>query len=118
MREDLDRLTRDVPADRAVLLSHSPPSETRLDRAANDGKSVDHVPLDQHVGSVAVRRLIERWQPLLALHGHIHESARLTGAWRDRIGRTHLFGGAHDGMELPLVRFRLDALETATRELI
>jgi uncharacterized protein len=26
------------------------------------------------VGSTAVRRLIENYQPLLAVHGHIHES--------------------------------------------
>jgi len=115
---DLDALTRGVPADNAVLLAHAPPDRTNLDRVANDGKTIDHVPLDLHVGSVAIRRVIERWQPRLALHGHIHESARLTGSWRDRIGRTHLFGGAHDDAELALVRFRLDALDEATRELI
>ena len=26
------------------------------------------------VGSVAVRRIIEKYQPVLAVHGHIHES--------------------------------------------
>jgi Icc-related predicted phosphoesterase len=26
------------------------------------------------VGSTAVRELIERYQPMLALHGHVHES--------------------------------------------
>jgi len=35
------------------------------------------------VGSIAVRRFIEERQPLLTLHGHIHESARLTGDWRE-----------------------------------
>jgi Icc-related predicted phosphoesterase len=57
-------------------------------------------------------------QPLLTLHGHVHESARLTHSWRDRIGRTHLFSAAHDGPELALVRFELDDLEGATRELL
>lgn len=118
IQQDLDALTRDVPSANAVLLAHSPPDETTLDRAANDGKLVEHVPLDLHVGSVAIRRLIERWQPLLTLHGHIHESARLTGSWKDRIGRTYLFGAAHDGPELALVRFRLEDLDGATRELI
>jgi len=27
-----------------------------------------------HVGSVAVRQAIEKYQPLLGIHGHIHES--------------------------------------------
>ena len=126
IQADLETLTKDVPPERAILLAHSPPDDTKLDRAATDGKMIDHVPLDLHVGSVAIRRLIERWQPLLieartprlTLHGHVHESARLTGSWRDRIGRTHLFGGAHDGPELALVRFRPDALGDATRELL
>ena len=98
-----------------MFLFHTPPHETKLDRAALDGKMVDHVPLDLHVGSIAVRRFIEARQPLLTLHGHIHESARLTGSWRDRIGRTHLFSAAHDGPELALVRFDLEHPEGATR---
>jgi Icc-related predicted phosphoesterase len=64
-----------------------------------------------------MRRFIEARQPLLTLHGHVHESARLTGSWRDRIGRTHLFSAAHDGPELALVRFDLENLEAAWREL-
>jgi hypothetical protein len=101
-----------------ILLAHSPPYRTALDRAALDGQSVDFAPLDVHVGSIAIRRFIEDRQPLLSLHGHIHESARLTGSWRDRIGRTHCFTAAHDGPELALVRFELEDLEGATRELL
>jgi len=29
-----------------------------------------------HVGSRAVAKMIEKHQPLIGLHGHIHESAR------------------------------------------
>ena len=104
--------------DRAVFLFHTPPYQTKLDRAALDGQATDHAPLDVHVGSVAVRRFIERGQPLLTLHGHIHESARLTGSWRDRLGRTHMFSAAHDGPELALVRFDLRDLDSATRTLL
>jgi Icc-related predicted phosphoesterase len=79
---------------------------------------MEHAPLDPHVGSIALRRLIEARQPLVTLHGHIHESARLTGAWRDRIGRTICLSAAHDGPELALVRFDPGAPEHATRELV
>jgi Icc-related predicted phosphoesterase len=79
---------------------------------------IDHVPLDCHLGSIAVRRFIKARQPLLTLHGHVHESARISGSWRDRIGRTHCFSAAHDGPELSLVRFDPDSLDAATRELI
>lgn len=118
IHEDLARLTEDADLRRAIMLFHCPPYRTCLDRAALDGKMIDHVPLDVHVGSVAIRRLIEERQPLLTLHGHIHEAARITGAWREHIGRTWCFGGAHDGDELALVRFEPEQLDAAERELI
>jgi len=115
---DLQALIGDDPLAEAILLLHTPPHDTPLDRAALDGHLVDGVPLDVHVGSIAVRRFIEERQPLLTLHGHVHESAHLTGAWRTQIGRTHAFNAAHDGPELALVRFDPADLEPATRELI
>jgi Icc-related predicted phosphoesterase len=116
--DDLAQLAGDNSMNEAIFLFHTPPHETALDRAALDGKMIDGVPMDLHVGSIAVRRFIESRQPLLTLHGHIHESARLTARWRDRIGRTHMFTAAHDGPELALVRFDLDDLDSAERELL
>ena len=118
IKEDLEELVGDTEMERAVFLFHTPPHETALDRAALDGEMVDYIPLDVHVGSIAVRRFIEAHQPRLTLHGHIHESARLTGSWRDKIGETHLFSAAHDGPELALVRFDPENPEDATRTLI
>ena len=115
--QDLEILASGCEMQRAILLAHSPPYGTRLDRALLDGKSIDHAPLDVHVGSMAIRRFIEARAPRLALSGHIHESARLTGAWHDRLGRTLCLSAAHDGPELALVHFDLDDLEGATREL-
>ena len=117
IREDLEHLAGEGSLEHAVFLFHTPPYQTNLDRAGLDGKMVDHVHVDVHVGSIAVKRFIEARQPLLTLHGHVHESARLTGSWRDRIGRTHMFSAAHDGPELALVRFDLDDLDGAEREL-
>lgn len=118
IQRDLDTLFGDSSLANAVVLFHTPPNDTMLDRIGNDGKKVEHVPLDLHVGSFAVRRAIEKRQPLVTLHGHIHESARLTGAWRDRIGRTEMLGAAHDGPELALVRFDLERPEDASRALL
>jgi Icc-related predicted phosphoesterase len=115
---DLVRLTEDRDLEQTVCLFHSPPYRTDLDRAALDGRTIDHAPLDVHVGSIAIQRFIEDRQPLLTLHGHIHEAPRLTGNWRQKIGRTHAFTAAHDGPELALVRFDLDDLDNATRELL
>jgi Icc-related predicted phosphoesterase len=118
IKDDLDSLVGDDDLKQAIFLFHTPPYGTDLDRAALDGKMIDHVPLDVHVGSIAVRRFIEARQPLLTLHGHVHESARLTGSWRDQIGTTYMFSAAHDGPELATVRFSLEDLGSATRELI
>jgi Icc-related predicted phosphoesterase len=117
IKADLDRLAGGAALDRAVFLFHTPPYRTHLDRAALDGVKVEGAPVDVHVGSIAVRRFIESRQPLLTLHGHIHESARLTGAWQDRIGRTLLLTAAHDGPELALIRFDLERPAGAVREL-
>ena len=118
IKDDLDRLAGSQDMAKAIILFHVPPYQTKLDLSAQGGKMIDHVPLDSHLGSIAVRRFIETRQPLLTLHGHIHESARLSSSWRDRIGRTHCFSAAHDGPELSLVRFDPESLEAATRELI
>lgn len=118
IQKDLAALAGDGTLERAIFLFHTPPHDTPLDRAGLDGTSVEHVPLDVHVGSIAVRRFIEERQPLLTLHGHVHESARLTGAWKTQLGRTVCINGAHIGPELSLVRFDPACPEEATRELI
>lgn len=118
IRRELEDLTGDDDLENAIFLFHTPPYQTKLDRAALDDKSVDHAPLDVHVGSIAVKKMIEERQPLITLHGHIHESARLTGAWQEKIGQTCAFSAAHDGPELALIRFDPESPEIAERELL
>lgn len=62
----------------AVLTLHVPPFNTGIDAAPllKGGKVVTeggHTVMTA-VGSTAVRNVIERHQPMVALHGHIHES--------------------------------------------
>lgn len=118
IKEDLDRFSDQLDFSRSILLFHAPPYQTNLDRAALDGKKIDHVPLDLHVGSIAIRDFIINQQPLISLHGHIHESARITGSWQDRLGETYAFSAAHDGPELALVCFDPDQPTGAKRSLI
>jgi Icc-related predicted phosphoesterase len=115
---DLELLAGEDDLARAVFLFHTPPYQTKLDRAALDGISVEHVPMDVHVGSIAVRKFIETRRPLLTLHGHVHESARITGQWRDQIGGTICLSAAHDGPELALVEFDLERPAEASRRLL
>jgi len=76
------------PPGGTVYVLHSPPRDTACDVIATR----------QHVGSRAIRAFVETHQPRLVLSGHIHESPRVSGAWRDRVGRTPVvnpgqFGG-------------------------
>jgi len=117
IQDDLSTLAGKEVMDHAIFLFHTPPYMTHLDLADLAGKTVDHVPLDPHVGSIAVKRFIEERQPLITLHGHIHESPQLSGHWRDRIKRTHMFSAAHNGSELAVVMFTPDHPEDACRML-
>ena len=63
---------------RAVYILHGPPAGLGLD-VCRGGAAV---------GSRAVLRFLERVQPLLALHGHIHESPQESGTWKAAVGRT------------------------------
>jgi len=71
-------------APRRLMVCHTPPYDTRLDRLMNG----------RPVGSPAVRHFIETHQPDVALVGHIHE-----GRGTDRIGRTVVLnaGALRDG---------------------
>ena len=74
-----------APPERLVFGLHAPPYDTALDVAPKiDWETLTVQGQDQaHVGSTAVRAVIEEVQPLLSLHGHIHESRAAV-----RIGRT------------------------------
>lgn len=112
---DLERMIGDADVSSAVFLFHVPPYETVLDTTNLDAKSVDGVPFDRHVGSIAVRRLIENRQPYLTLHGHVHEAYRLTGEFITRIGSTWCVSSADHGSGLVVVEFPLDDPSVATR---
>lgn len=102
---DLEALSGRLDLPHAIVLFHSPPYATVLDRASLDGVAIDGVAVDVHVGSIAIRRFIERHQPAITLHGHVHESAGLTGQFQQKLGRTTVLGAAHDGPELAIVSF-------------
>ncbi|MCU0370882.1 MAG: metallophosphoesterase [Bacteroidales bacterium] len=116
--DELKHLAGEGSMEKSVFLFHSPPYKTHLDRAALDGMMIDHVPMDVHVGSIAIMRFIEERQPWLTMHGHIHESSRLTGQWKQTFGKTNAYTAAWDGPELALVDFDLDDPANAERRVI
>lgn len=85
LRRLVDQLEK---PERAILNVHVPPWESSLDTAFEVDEELRYVtkggrPHEVPTGSQAVRQIIEEVQPVLSLHGHIHESKGVT-----RIGRT------------------------------
>jgi len=75
--KDLEQLRSPFPR-KTVYVLHAPPFNTSLDVIWNG----------EHVGSKAIRSFLLQEQPLLSLHGHIHESPDITGKWKDTLGKT------------------------------
>jgi Icc-related predicted phosphoesterase len=72
-----------VPSDKPlIMVSHQPPSDTLN----------DEVTPGYHVGSRAIRRFIDRHQPLICFTGHIHE-----GVGIDHIGKTAVINPGPSG---------------------
>lgn len=81
----LSALSRCSDPTQTIYVCHAPPHNTMLDRLRN-----------RHMGSKALRAFIEQHQPLLTLHGHIHESPAVSGHYAERLGRTWCVNPGHD----------------------
>ena len=74
IEQELDALPAAADPARAVYVLHGPPSGKGLDRIRGGG----------HAGSAATLAFLTRVQPLLSLHGHIHESPEESDVWMTR----------------------------------
>jgi len=97
IEQELRRLPVADPAHTVAVL-HAPPFDTRCD-VLFDGR---------HIGSKALRNWIERNQPCFSLHGHIHESPKLSRSFFDRIGATTVINPGCDHTRPHLVFIDLD----------
>ncbi|HLM90079.1 MAG TPA: hypothetical protein VK284_13850 [Streptosporangiaceae bacterium] len=83
----IDAVVSSIPdMSRAVFNFHAPPYGTGLDEApALDGnmRPIHGGAVMKPVGSTAVKAAILKYQPILSVHGHIHESKGVL-----RVGRT------------------------------
>lgn len=88
---DLAQLSRRIQRP-FIFVSHCPPLGTPLDMLAGGA----------HVGSISIRRFIEKWSRrkllIASLHGHVHESPDISNAISTRINGTLAInpGQAHD----------------------
>ena len=78
IEDELEALPEPRDPDKAIYVMHMPPARVGLDVCQSGDE----------VGSLAVCRFIEKKQPLLTLHGHIHESPSRSGKWKAEMGKT------------------------------
>lgn len=80
LRQLIDRQAEQVPdMSRCIFNVHVPPKDTMIDQAMALDPDFRPIlksgsPVIRGVGSSAVREALETYEPLLGLHGHIHES--------------------------------------------
>ncbi len=99
IERDLQKLTKDKNPRKLILVTHSPPYNTSLDMVSQKN----------HVGSKAIKKIIKEKQPLVSLHGHIHETVKLSGNFIEKIGNTLSISSGNDNIDkkISIVEFNL-----------
>ena len=78
IEEELESLPKPKNPTRTIYVIHMPPARVGLDMCQSR----------ETVGSQSIYKFIEKNQPRLSLHGHIHESPSCSGVWKAKIGKT------------------------------
>lgn len=94
------------PAKPWIFVCHAPPRDTALDRLPD---------ISFPVGSAAVRKCIETHQPLVSLHGHIHDSPAVTGAFFEKMSGSLAINPGQGEEELYAVIFDSEHPERGLR---
>ena len=107
IQKDLKKRVFTKNPEKTVYVTHTPPNRTNLDQSS----------YENHLGSMAVRRFIEKHQPYSTLHGHIHETVDVSGQFKENIGNSLSLSAGNKCFEekLSIVTFDLYDLKTARR---
>lgn len=98
IEEELRSVTFEDPA-RTLAVMHSPPL----------GKGLDVCMDGREVGSRSILEFLEREQPRVSLHGHIHESPLMSGTWKVDIGGTLALQPGQDPIRVRVSKDRVEA---------
>jgi Icc-related predicted phosphoesterase len=74
--ESLEKMYSKLKGEPFILMVHNPPKDTKLDITFSK----------RHVGSEAIRKFVEKRQPMLTISAHIHEARGI-----DKLGSSTLF---------------------------
>ena len=86
------KFRKENKAHKVIFVSHNIPYNTKLDIITS--KEAHKIVIGKHYGSKLVRRIIDKYQPILAIGGHIHE-----GRGMQKLGKTLVVnpGAIHEG---------------------
>lgn len=86
-----NKFSKELKEKKVIFVSHNVPYNTKLDLITD--KNAHKKAKGKHYGSKLVKRIIEKYQPILFIGGHIHEQQG-----KDKIGKTISLntGSAHD----------------------
>lgn len=110
IQKDLEGILFTAKPNKTVYVMHTPPYGTNLDLVGRNG----------HIGSMAVKMFIEKKQPYLTLHGHIHNTVDVSGQFKHQIGKALSLssGNCNTKNDLALLVFDLYNPKTAKRLVI
>lgn len=108
LADELARLAQQSDPRRTIYVFHCPPWATHLDRRTGGAPT----------GSRAIHDFIMQHQPPLTLHGHIHESPAVSGAWLEQVGRTIAINPGQPGRDLHAVTFDTDDIRGSIRHTV
>lgn len=100
IERDINSETFNYNPNKTIYVFHSPPHGGNLDLTYYAG----------HVGSKAISRFIEKNQPYLTLHGHIHETVKISKKSHEKNGNTISIssGNGNDSDALKIIEIDLE----------
>jgi Icc-related predicted phosphoesterase len=109
LEEMLEQMCLDIhDMKNSIFNVHCPPIQTLIDQAPALDSTLKPIVKSGQVqmtaaGSIATRKMIEKYQPLVGIHGHIHEGRGIA-----KIGRTMCFNPGSEYTEGILRGFLMD----------
>jgi Icc-related predicted phosphoesterase len=101
LKDELRDLPKPKDYNKVVIVTHDPPSNLGLDVCYTGLK----------VGSRSVLEFICEKKPMLTLHGHIHESPKMSGVWKVGVNNTICIQPGQKDYDLTYVIIELNNYE-------
>ncbi len=101
IEDELQALVKPRDIKKTVYVIHCPPAGLQLDICEDFDRP----------GSQAIYDFLLENRPLISLHGHLHESYRLTGRWRNKIKDTWVVQPGQFGINVSYVIINMDTME-------